>query len=211
MENLWSSWYGNKYKHALLRKVISKRQNWYITFIGRPMWHLSTLYVSILFKLVISSSLRTFDVSLAKWHNTTKIPFSQNVHGVIISPFVQYKQRDISIIFLHRHGGWILKINIRPGWRWVESSAPNQIWPQSTIHTDGEDSDVKAFGNYFINNKSSLFSQESSLLSSVGGAMSLYLGISLVMVAELLEYLVLLGWTLGRYCLGKYPPRISPG
>ncbi|XP_037080662.1 amiloride-sensitive sodium channel subunit gamma-like [Pollicipes pollicipes] len=48
-----------------------------------------------------------------------------------------------------------------------------------------------------------------SLLSSVGGAMSLYLGVSLVMVAELLEYLLLLLSTVLRYYMGRLAPTVA--
>ncbi|XP_043221876.1 degenerin unc-8-like isoform X1 [Amphibalanus amphitrite] len=52
-----------------------------------------------------------------------------------------------------------------------------------------------------------------SLVSSVGGAMSLYLGISLVMVAELFEYLILLAWAVAKfYTKSRQGPRkVQPG
>ncbi|XP_043244057.1 uncharacterized protein LOC122392822 [Amphibalanus amphitrite] len=44
----------------------------------------------------------------------------------------------------------------------------------------------------------------SSFFSSLGGAMSLYLGISIIMVAEILEFLCLLVWNLIRLARGSY-------
>ncbi|XP_043245044.1 degenerin mec-4-like [Amphibalanus amphitrite] len=43
-----------------------------------------------------------------------------------------------------------------------------------------------------------------ALLSTLGGAMSLYLGISLVMLAEFLQYIILLLWAVLRYFAGKF-------
>ena len=53
-------------------------------------------------------------------------------------------------------------------------------------------------------------SQYSSLFSSLGGAMSLYLGISIIMIAEILEFLCLLGWNLYRRARGTYDLSATP-
>ena len=52
-----------------------------------------------------------------------------------------------------------------------------------------------------------LFLQYSSFFSSLGGAMSLYLGISIIMVAEVVEFFLLLVWNLIRRSRGAY---VSP-
>ena len=41
--------------------------------------------------------------------------------------------------------------------------------------------------------------------------MSLYLGISLVMLAEFLQYVILLGWAVLRYMAGKYDNDVTSG
>jgi len=49
-----------------------------------------------------------------------------------------------------------------------------------------------------------------SLLSSLGGSLSLYLGISLVMLAELVEFLLMVVYNLCRYSRGKYGADVAP-
>ena len=44
-----------------------------------------------------------------------------------------------------------------------------------------------------------------SLISSLGGALSLYLGISIIVGLEIVEYLILLFINLGRFFLGSVP------
>lgn len=43
-------------------------------------------------------------------------------------------------------------------------------------------------------------------MSSLGGALGLYLGISIILIGEIIEYLLLLLWNLCLNCYGKYNP-----
>ena len=47
--------------------------------------------------------------------------------------------------------------------------------------------------------------QYSSFISSLGGALSLYLGIALILLVELVELLVFLAWDTAQYLCGYYP------